>query len=160
MLEKFAKSPHFADLPDANSLPGLFSLDLGDEVEDGVCAHPAQLIQPYPRLVADVAENLNEVAGVRLPEISVPIGTHSGWNPRHVQHGASDQTATFAGFSVFDDASTVPDSRSRCLKAVEHATDELISTRYVMPEDRDLVIENAMRRFDIAQEVLTAKQPE
>ena len=30
-------------------------------------------------LVADVDDTLNEVAGIRLPDIQVPLGCHTGW---------------------------------------------------------------------------------
>ena len=160
VLEQFKQSTRFHAVPKADSLTGLSYTDLGEETDRGICCHPAKLLAPYPRLVSAVDETLNEIAGVRLPEISIPIGIHSGWSPRHPDHGGSDQTATFAGFSVFTDERYLPKSRDACQALVTEATDHLISHRYVLAEDRDLVIENAMVRFDLAVSTLTATRSE
>lgn len=37
---------------------------------------------PLPLLVAQVDADGNERAGLRLPEITVPLGTYTGWNFR------------------------------------------------------------------------------
>ena len=160
VIDQFARSPRFRALPNPDKLPGLWYTDLGEDIDEGVCRHPAKLIEPYPRMVSNVDVTLNEVAGIRLPEIAVPIGIHSGWNPRHPSHGASDQTATFAGFSVFDGVDCIPESRDACRASVTRLTDELVDSCYVLAEDRELVIDNAMKRYDVAQSVLTAKSQE
>lgn len=160
VVNQFAQSPRFQSLPDAENLSGLWHTDLGDEIENGICNHPARLLSRYPRLVSNVDETLNEIAGIRLPEIAVPIGIHSGWNPRHSSHGASDQTAAFAGFSVFDTEACMPESRDACYKHVVRITNELVNSRYVLAEDRELVIDNAMKRYEAAESTLTAKRQE
>ena len=151
VIERFAESPLFDALPTAANLPGLWHTDLGNRIDEGICQHPAKLLKRYPSLVSNVDETLNEVAGIRLPEIAIPIGIHSGWNPRHEQHGGSDQTAAFAGFSVFGDETCMPSSRDECEEQTTRLTDTLIDDRYVLAEDRDLVIENAMTRYDMAR---------
>ena len=156
VIDKFAQSARFQYLPNAENLTGLWHTDLGDEIERGVCKHPARLLSRYPRLVSNVDETLNELAGIRLPEIAVPIGIHSGWNPRHPLHGAPDQTAAFAGFSVFDGEDCIPESRDDCYELVSRVTDNLVYSRYVLAEDRELVINNAMKRYDAAQSAITA----
>ena len=35
-----------------------------------------------PALVADLDESFNEVGGIRLPDLSVPVATYTGWNLR------------------------------------------------------------------------------
>ena len=160
VIDRFLRSPRFQALPNPDNLSGLWYTDLGEEIDNGICRHPARLIERYPRLVSNVDETLNELAGIRLPEIAVPIGVHSGWNPRHASHGASDQTATFAGFSVFDCVESVPESRNVCYQEVTRIADKLVNSRYVLAEDRELVIDNAMKRYDVAQTVLTAIQQE
>ena len=160
VIAKFKQSPYFPHLPDAASLTALWSLDLGDDIEDGICRFPARLRARYPTLVTDVNDHLNEVAGIRLPEVAIPIGIHSGWNPRDSVHGAANQTAAFAGFSVFDNLATIPYPREECQLKAERVADELIADRYVLAEDRELVICNAMQRFDVAVEVTTAKRQE
>jgi len=41
--------------------------------------------------VSAVDADGNEIAGVRLPDVSVPVGTHAGWNPRDPMTGAPEQ---------------------------------------------------------------------
>jgi hypothetical protein len=43
---------------------------------------------PLPLLVPDVDEDGNELAGIRLPEIAVPLATYTGWNFRQPANGA------------------------------------------------------------------------
>src|SRR5262249_56167120 len=35
-------------------------------------------------LVSAVDADGNEIGGIALPEIAVPLGAHTGWNPRHL----------------------------------------------------------------------------
>lgn len=151
VLDKFANSSHFSHVPVAENLPSLWAMDLGPAIDRGICAHPAKLKDRYPSLVSDINELFNEIAGIRLPEISIPIGIHTGWIPRHLDHGAPDQTATFAGLSKFDVAATIPNTEAKCRSEVEQATDELIEQRFVLVEDRKLVIDNAMTRFALSR---------
>ena len=160
VIERFATDGNFSALPDDRCLTALWHAELGGQVDDGVCEQPARLLKRYPALVSDVGQNLNEVAGIRLPEISVPIGIHSGWNPRHPDHGATDQNSTFVGFSRFDLHNGFPATAEETRRLVEEATEQLVADRYVLQEDRQLVIDNAMKRYEIAQSLVTAIQQE
>jgi hypothetical protein len=50
-----------------------------DVLEDWVQAQ-ATSASAYTPLVPQVGEDGNEVAGIRLPAIAVPLATHTGWN--------------------------------------------------------------------------------
>ena len=151
VIEAFGSSEHFTDIPNPDSLTGLWFADLGDSVDQGIAELPATLKTAYPAMVSSVSNNFNESAGIQLPEVSIPIGIHSGWNPRSVENGAPDQTATFAGFSRYDIPETVPVSEEECRLLVEQAVAELIERRLVLKKDRELVIDNAMARFEMTQ---------
>jgi Alpha/beta hydrolase domain len=43
---------------------------------------------------------LNEVSGVRLPDLTVPLATYTGWNLRHPQMGAPDQLMSLMGSTI------------------------------------------------------------
>lgn len=47
---------------------------------------PAQVVQggvvPFPFLVPQVDADGNEVGGIRVPDLSVPLATTTGWNFR------------------------------------------------------------------------------
>ena len=60
--------------------------------------HPAaEGGQPFPVLVPQVDADGNERDGVRLPEITVPLATYTGWNLRDPSVGAPDQRVAFEG---------------------------------------------------------------
>lgn len=147
VLAKFAGAG--LETLDAEQLGGLAHLHLGDSVEQGVCAFPAEETAAYARLVADVDETLNEAAGIRLPDIEVPLGCHTGWNLRHPDHGAPRQAAMFVGFSLFRPLEL---ARAEYETRVREVAERLAAEGYLLPEDVELVVANCLRRYDIAAE--------
>jgi hypothetical protein len=45
-----------------------------------ITKEPPQLGAPYRVLVPQVNADGNDVSGIRLPEVAVPLGTYTGWN--------------------------------------------------------------------------------
>lgn len=151
VISKFENSAGVDRLPNVEALPHLSVIDLGPLASQGICSFPAREIQPYPALVCDVGDDLNEVAGVRLPDLTIPLGFHSGWNLRHADNGGSDQLATFAGFSIFDKTMVSRRERSKYFEEVQIAVDELIDQRFVLKEDRWLLQRAAKSRHELAR---------
>ena len=142
VLDRFALArPDLARL-DPGRLGGLCVLDLGPEVGEGVCAFPAREGAPYARLVSDVDATLNEMAGIRLPDVALALGCHSGWNPRHPDHGAPELPAIFVGFTVFPDE---PPPVELFEKRAREVTEDLVEAGYVLAEDLELVVANSLR---------------
>src|SRR5207237_4264398 len=56
--------------------------------------------------VSAVDEDGNEVAGIAVPEVRVPLASHTGWNLRHPDIGGGEQLLVFAG-------ATIPFARTR-----------------------------------------------
>ena len=140
---------------DAKRLGGLSLLDLGPDVDAGVCDLPAREGAPYARLVAAVDETLNEVAGVRLPDIAEPIGCHTGWNPRHPAHGAPDLPAIFVGFSRF--ANSLP-RRAEYERRVRACAHRLVAARHVLAQDEARVVAACLARYDHVAQAQQAQQ--
>ena len=46
----------------------------------GDWVNPKEVLSPYRPQVSTVDADGNEVAGIRLPDIAVPLGTYTGWN--------------------------------------------------------------------------------
>lgn len=67
------------------------------ESEGIVDAVPPKAGQPYVTLVPAVDEDGNEVAGIHLPEIAVPLATATGWNIRDEAFGAGGVLAGLQG---------------------------------------------------------------
>ena len=146
VLGRFAAVDGFEGL-DPGRLGGLRALDLGERVDDGVCLFPAIEGRPYARLVSDVDDSLNERAGIRLPEIQLPIGCHTGWNPRHPDHGAPELPAVFVGFSRFDAALA---AREEVERQVRECVRGLVAARFVLAEDAERVAVQSLRVYDTA----------
>lgn len=58
---------------------------------------PPKVGQPYHTLVPAVDEDGNEVAGIRLPDIAVPLATYTGWNLRADEWGAGGMLTRWMG---------------------------------------------------------------
>ena len=154
VLKRFAALDDFEGL-DAARLGGLSELDLGQRADEGICEFPAREGKPYARLVSDVDDSLNEVAGIRLPDIAVPVGCHTGWNPRHPDHGASTLPAIFVGFTRFADS--LPPQQEYEERVRDWAR-KLVDDGYVLPEDMEWVVDNSLRRYAIAEQHIAAKR--
>ena len=121
-------------------------LDYGPETEHGRTVRlPAAEGETYPALVSDVDADGNERAGIRLPDLSVPLATHTGWNLRHEAVGNPDLvigiTGGLAGWTLpfaatrddreAGDPRPSIDERYSCreeyLRRVRAATQELIA---------------------------------
>jgi hypothetical protein len=62
-----------------------------------VSIEPPGLGRVFPALVPAVDADGNDRAGVRLPEIEVPLATQTGWNWRAPRAGAADCLAPYVG---------------------------------------------------------------
>ena len=60
---------------------------------------PPTVGRDYPCLVSQLDGDGNEVSGIRLPLVSVPLATHLGWNRRHADIGGEGQTLSTGGAS-------------------------------------------------------------
>lgn len=144
-------------------------LDLGPEAEKGVGIFPAKEFEAYPCFVSAIDDDFNEVAGIRLPDISVPVGSHTGWNPRDDDIGAPDLAAGFLGFTLFfarnkEEREHAGDPRLSIeeryrdkedyLDRVGQATDILIAERYLLEADREWVVDACAIRYDAAMSVM------
>ena len=75
-------------------------LDLGRRVDEGIVRLPAAAQDAaYPDWVSAIDADGNEVAGIGMPDVSVPLATHLGFNPRHPDTGAADQPMDYFGSS-------------------------------------------------------------
>ncbi len=151
VIRKFAESGRFEHLPDPEVLTGLSTLQLGDQADQGICKFPAKQGQRYPSMVCNVDDSLNESAGIRLPDVAVPLGVHTGWNPRGPDQGAPTQAATFVGLTRFEKSLVGTYRKSDYQRKSRRVIDELIDRRFVLSEDRALLAKSAAIRFSMAK---------
>ncbi|MCB1692134.1 MAG: hypothetical protein KDI19_05170, partial [Pseudomonadales bacterium] len=119
----------------------------------GLVEQPVEEGDAYPCYVSVLDDDLNEVAGIRLPDIACPLGVHTGWNPRAKGTGAEDQAAIFAGFTRFFSRAEIEErygSEHDYIGYVTAYVDTLIAERFVLGDDRDWLIELARDRYRAA----------
>ena len=161
----------FANLPGVCFPPKVtraLRLDYGPETAHGRTVRlPASEGEAYPALVSDVDADGNERAGIRLPDITVPLATHTGWNLRHeavgnpelvigITGGLAGWTLPFAATRADREASGDPrpsiderySSRDEYLRRVRAAAQELIAAGYALAEDLPRIVAAASARYD------------
>jgi hypothetical protein len=87
--------PHF---PRPSSPMTTYRLDFGPEWSKGIVAfEPPKIGKPFIGRVPAVDEAGNDRAGIRLPEVAIPLATHTGWNYRAPSIGSPDRLASEIG---------------------------------------------------------------
>jgi len=139
-------------------------LDFGPAVERGIVATlPPKLGAPYVTFVSAVDADGNERAGIRPPELRVPLATFTGWNPRHPEQGAPGDIMAMMG-STLPFARTAAErartgdprgsieeryaGREAYLARVRQDAEAMVGTRHLLAEDVDAVVERAGALWD------------
>jgi hypothetical protein len=138
---------------------------MGGDEATGIGRYPAQEGAFYPALVSAVDADGNETAGIRIPDITVPVGTHTGWNPRDPVIGSPEQIVPMNGLTLWfapDEATRAATGDPRRSLAeryrdeadygtkVRAAALRLASERYLLDEDVESVVEAAIARYRAA----------
>jgi hypothetical protein len=140
-------------------------LDFGTGVEEGITTIlPPKMGKPYANLVGAINEDGNERAGIRLPDLSVPVATYTGWNVRHASIGGPGQTLSLLGSTLpfpatraerqasGDPRLSIEEryaSKDDYLRRVQQAAEVLVQQRYLLAEDVPTVLEQAAQRYDL-----------
>jgi len=112
-------------------------------------------VEMLPHLVPQVDADGNDIAGIRAPDVSVPVATNTGWNFRSESIGGTREIVNLLG-------SYIPFARTRAerearrdprpsiqeryrdqddyLAKLRAAAGELVKGRYLLPEDMESVI--------------------
>jgi hypothetical protein len=135
---RMPRVPGFAPAPGANRI--FPPVDWVDPPEEG----PSRF---YETFVSVVDGDGNEVAGIRLPSIAVPLGTYTGWNVYRAQPDElADRDGSFIAFPrsrAERDAADDPrpsleeryGSREAYVARVEAAAAALVAERLLLPAD-------------------------
>jgi hypothetical protein len=138
-------------------------LDYGPHWQAGILSiNPPRLGRPFPVLVPQVDSDGNERDGVRLPEITVPLATITGWNLRDPSIGAPDQRVAFeASYLPFprtaaerqktnDPRPSIAEryaSRDEYLSRYRSSVDDLVKQHWILAEDRDAMITRGQKEW-------------
>ena len=89
---------------------------------------PPELGQPYPLMVPQVDQDGLDIAGIRMPELAVPMATYTGWNLRAPEVGAPEMLSTQIG-------SFIPFARTKAERMKSGDPRLSIEERYASKED-------------------------
>jgi Alpha/beta hydrolase domain len=138
-------------------------LDYGPHIMRGrMDIHPPRQIGngAYTILVPKVDRDGNDVAGIRLPVVQVPIGTYTGWNLQPRRLAEDELSGLLGSFIPFAktkaERSKLGDPRlsvkeryknhSNYVKKVSRAARILVDQRYLLPDDAERMINEANKR--------------
>src|SRR5436309_1444453 len=133
--------------------------------EGVVTVEPPRIGRSFPILVPQVDADGNGLAGVRMPELAVPLATYTGWNLFNDRSGPTDALSSMQGSYIplprasaerkraSDPRPSIEEryrDKDQYLAAVKKAAQDLIGQRLLLDEDLDTIVRNAGRHWDVA----------
>lgn len=135
-----------------------------DFITRGIVAkEPPAIGSAFPILVPQVDNDGNELSGIRLPELAVPVATYTGWNLFNERSGPPTVVSSMQG-SCIPFARTRADrerlkdprpsvaeryaNREQYLERVNRAAQELANRGYLLKADIAGIVEQAATRWD------------
>ena len=140
------------------AIPGVRSprdVSAGPRVANPLIRDGAGAGAPLPLLVPAVDEDGNERAGIRLPDVAVPLATYTGWNFRDPSTGelvsllgaSIPFPATRAARAAANDPRRSIEERYRSQEEyqekVEQAADALVLRGYLLIDDVPRIVQRA-----------------
>jgi hypothetical protein len=128
-----------------------------------VTVEPPRIGTAFPVLVPQVDADGNGVAGVRMPELTVPLATYTGWNLFNDRSGPTAVLSSMQGSYIplprtAADRKRAGDPRpsieeryrdkDQYLGLVSKAAQTLVGQRFLLVEDAAIVVTNAGRHWD------------
>jgi hypothetical protein len=159
----FPKTP---SLPFPDYMPGVWRMDYGDDYlsQRVITKEPPTLGAPYAVLVPQVDADGNDEGGIALPEIAVPLGTHTGWNVSTYSLSGLRYLAGLVGsFEPFartraereksgDARRSIEErysNREDYLQRVRRAVADLVRDRFMLQDDVGGALQRAQQTWDI-----------
>ena len=123
-----------------------------------ISVDPPETNSAFPILVPQVDKDGNELAGVKMPEISVPLATYTGWNLFNNEAGPSNLLSSMQGSYIplprtradrertKDPRSSIEEryqNREQYLGRVTAAAKDLVKQGYLLEEDITQIVKRA-----------------
>ncbi|HEV3140378.1 MAG TPA: alpha/beta hydrolase domain-containing protein, partial [Vicinamibacterales bacterium] len=161
------KFPRVSGVTTSTAVHKAYRADYGPRfaTEGVVTIEPPKIGRAFPILVPQVDADGNGVAGIRMPELSVPLATYTGWNLFNERSGPTEALSSMQG-SYIPLAKTAPDrkrandprpsideryrDKDQYVGQVTKAALELIDQGYLLAEDLAPVVRNAGKHWDYA----------
>ncbi|MFP6680191.1 MAG: alpha/beta hydrolase domain-containing protein [Dehalococcoidia bacterium] len=149
-------------VPDRYALPRRLDFGMDPNINQ-THTLPAVSGKPFGSLVSAVDGDGNEIAGIRMPDVTVPLATHTGWNLRHPGNGGERQLFVFMGATIpfakthaarrisGDPRLSIEErypSKDSYLSQIHDAATELANQGYILREDIEALIDHAGERWN------------
>ena len=123
-----------------------------------ISVDPPEANGSYPILVPQVDADGNEIAGVKMPEVAVPLATYTGWNLFNAESGPPTLLSSMQGAYIplqrtridrdraKDPRPSIEEryqSREQYLARVSAAAKELVQQGYLLEDDVPAIVERA-----------------
>jgi len=133
-------------------------LDAGETTRGVPTVIPPREGKAYVARVPQVDDDGNDIAGIRVPELTVPLATHTGWNLRDPSIGAPTDLIQLNGsYNPFPRTIAERERTHDMRRAVEErypsiqyylgliaqAAHRLVDQRFLLPEDVFQVLTSA-----------------
>lgn len=165
----------FPKLPSVNvpSVPHkAYRADYGpDFIRKGVVSQEPPVIRSaFAILVPQVDADGNEVAGIRVPELAVPVATYTGWNLFNERSGPTDVVSSMQGSFIplprtkaereraGDPRRSVEEryrGREQYLAEIAKAASDLVAKGYLLKTDVPRIVAQAGTRWDYVTQAAT-----
>jgi hypothetical protein len=131
--------------------------------EGVVTQEPPRIGKPFPMLVPQSDADGNDLAGVKMPELTVPLATYTGWNLFNPRSGPTHVLSSMQGSYIplprtradrqrANDPRLSIDERyhdkDQYVGLVGKAALELVDQGFLLPEDLSPILRNAGRHWD------------
>ena len=108
-------------------------------------------------------EDCNELAGIRLPDVAVPLATYTGWNFRNPSTGSPGDLVALLGASIpfpvtaaaraaaRDPRRSIDEryaTRDDYIDKVRAAADALVRKGYVLVDDIERIVQRSTDNWD------------
>jgi hypothetical protein len=135
-------------------------LDFGPQWKKRIITkQPPGIGKAFPIFVPQVDKDGNDLGGVRLPELEVPLATYTGWNLRDPKTGMPKERVSFLGSwlplprtkSENDSRTPIAErysSREEYLKQFAEAANKLVAERFLLKEDVDALVKRGGDEWD------------
>jgi hypothetical protein len=130
-----------------------------------ISVDPPEVNGSYPVLVPQVDADGNELAGVKMPEVAVPLATYTGWNLFNAESGPTGLLSSMQGSYIplartraereraGDPRRSIEEryqSRADYLDRVSAAARELVAQGYLLEADVAVIVQRAGAHWNAA----------
>ena len=171
------KFPKLPGVTTTTAVHKAYHADYGPKfaTEGVVTVEPPRIGTPFPILVPQVDADGNGIAGIRMPELAVPLATYTGWNLFNDRSGPVAVLSSMQGSYVplaksgaekkrnGDPRASIEEryrDKEQYVSQVTKAAQDLVAQGYLLAEDVQPIVANAARHWDYAAAAAVPSTPQ